>query len=140
MPVAIATSFLTLLFSLGFGQTAYLNVLAQSAATTTLPDAAPALRSTMGICDVTLTFFDGQSNQLKTKEVWINPGSSTALSIPPAGGPTAVRGTGLLYGEVALLSDSDSTCTLIPSLEITGPDGNTKVLLPLETGRIFSAS
>ena len=82
MPIAAINAILTVLFSLGFGQTANLDVLAVSAPTAVASNSARAqLKQSKGICDITLTFFDGQSNQLKTNEVWINPGSSASLSL-----------------------------------------------------------
>jgi hypothetical protein len=132
MPTALNALF-TVLFSLGLGQVAHLNVLATSAPTSTT-DAAPALSSPRGICDITLTFFDGQSNQLATKEVWINPGSSASFSVPPIGGRVAFPSL-LFYGEAQLMTDSDSSCQISASLDITGPGGDTTVLLPLQGSR-----
>jgi len=129
MPIAVINAILTVLFSLGFGQTANLDVLAVSAPTAVAANTAQIKIKPKGICDITLTFFDGQSNQLKTNEVWINPGSSASLSLPSSKIPA--KGDGLAYGEVDLLSDSDPSCAIRPSLDIAGPDGNTTVLIPL---------
>jgi len=79
MPIAAINAILTVLFSLGLGQTANLDVLAVTVPTAVVGSAAQAQLQSKGICDITLTFFDGQSNQLKTNEVWINPGSSASL-------------------------------------------------------------
>jgi len=38
---------------------------------------------------------------------------------------------GLVYGEAELLSDSDPSCGIKPSLDITNADGKTTVLVPL---------
>ncbi len=128
MPIAAINAVLTVLFSLGFGQTANLDVLAVSAPTAVASNSARAQLQSKGICDITLTFFDGQSNQLKTNEVWINPGSSASLSLSSLEIP---KRKGLVYGEVELLSDSDPSCGIKPSLDITNADGNTTVLIPL---------
>lgn len=130
MPIAVINAILTVLFSLGFGQTANLDVLAVTAPTAVTADSAQAkLKTAKGICDITLTFFDGQSNQLMTNEVWINPGSSASLSLPSSKIPR--KGDGLAYGEVDLLTDSDPSCAIKPSLDIAGPAGETTVLIPL---------
>ncbi|MGO9058099.1 MAG: hypothetical protein ACLQU2_12070 [Candidatus Binataceae bacterium] len=133
MPIFVSM-FLTLLFSIGSGQTAHLNVLAVPTPPATAATlAAPALTK-KGICDITLTFFDGQSNQLKTNEVWINPGSSSSLSMSWPFGQKFIRGSTFLYGEVMLMADSDASCQISPSMEITQDlDGSVEVLLPLQT-------
>jgi hypothetical protein len=136
---SLGNLFLTLLFSLGFGQTAHLNVLAvpvpAAMASPAPPMTGPAANFAVkpkGICDITLSFFDGQSNQLATNEVWINPGSSASISLPSFRIPN--KGDGLAYGEAQLLPDSDPSCQITSSLDITGPDGNTTVLMPLQGG------
>ena len=132
MIAAFLSMFLTLLFSIGSGQTAHLNVLAVPAPAATSKAAAPAL-SFKGICDITLTFFDSQSNQLKTTEVHINPGSSASLAISWPFGQKFIKGSAFVYGEVALLADSDASCQINPSMEITQDvDGSVEVLLPLQ--------
>ncbi len=119
--------FLSGLFALGSGQVAYLNVLAVP-----VPAAmgAPAL-ATAGICDITLSFFDGQSNQLESNEVWINPGSSSSLALPAKDSKMPGKGQAMAYGEVQLMADSDPSCEIVPSLDLTDPNGRTTVLIPL---------
>jgi hypothetical protein len=131
----IGNLFLTLLFSLGVMQVAQLNVLAVPvpAASSGTPTTGTQL-AVKGICDITLSFFDGQSNQLKTNEVWINPGSSASLSVPPF---IKHSNPGLIYGEVQLMPDSDPSCRIIPSLELLGPDGAS--VTPLQGGAPFAA-
>jgi len=134
--------FLSLLFSFGAGQTAHLNVLAvpTPAATSVTAPMAQIAKKPTGICDITLSFFDGQSNQLKTSEVWINPGGSTTLALPWPGGARFVSaGTGLFYGEVVLGSDSDPSCQILPSLDLTNFDGSSTVVVPLQGGRFAAA-
>jgi hypothetical protein len=128
--LTILNLFLTALFGLANGQTAYLNVLAVPA-----PPTAALLRTPPpGICDITLAFFDGQSNMLKSRQVMINPGSSASL--PLGTGDLGAHGKGrtMVYGEVQLMSDSDPSCQLINSLEVTDPNGRTEVLIPLGFG------
>ena len=141
MPVtALLGAFLSLIFSFGYSQTAQMNVLAlPTPAASPSMTAAPALTS-KGICDITLIFFDGQSNQLKTNEVWINPGSSTSLSLSWPAAQKLSKGSSLFYGQVQLMNDSDQSCQITGSLEITQTlDGSVESLVPLQAGRIFSA-
>ena len=136
---AFVSMFLTLLFSIGSGQTAHLNVLAVPTPPAKL-SMAPALAK-KGICDITMTFFDGQSDQLKTNEVWINPGSSSSLAISWPFGQKFIRGSTFLYGEVALMADSDASCQINPSMEITQDlDGSVEVVLPLQSPSCGSGS
>jgi hypothetical protein len=125
-PIAL---FLSLLFSIGPFQSAQLNVLAVP----TSVSGPATTRSAPGICDVTLSFFDGQSNLLKTEEVWINPGGSATLGLPLP--QQQSRGPALFYGEVTLNGDSDSSCQLLPDLEVSNQNGGgAKVLVPLSRG------
>ena len=131
MPVAaVASMFLSLVFSLGLGQTASLNVLAEPTTTAAYAKVSPQLKAPVGICGVIMTFFDSQGNQLNTNEVWINPGSTTSLALSR---PRGMKNN-LFYGEVSLDGNSDASCTLLPSLDLTNADGSAGILLPLQRG------
>lgn len=129
MAVTVAGSmFISLAFSLGFGQTANLNVLAVP----TPAAVADVASASSPICGVITSFFDSQGNQLNNNEVWINPGATTTLSQSP--GRRAFAGNGLFYAEVSLDSNSDLNCQLLPSLDVTNFDGSTAVLVPFSRG------
>ncbi len=130
--------FLSGLFGLGSGQTAYLHALAVPVPPSTVMS-APAL-ATAGICDITLSFFDGQSNPIESNEVWINPGSSSSLALPEKDLKVPGKGRAVAYAEVLLAKDSDPSCQIAPSLELTDPSGRTTLLIPLTPGRIAAAS
>lgn len=128
--------FLTALFALGHGQTAYLNVLAIP-----LPSATALRTGPPPLCDLTLSFFDGQSNLLKSTEVMITPGGSASLSLGSGEIKTTGKGPAMVYGEVALLDDSDTSCQLLNVLQLTDPNGRTETLTPLfGGGRLGPAS
>jgi len=94
---------------------------------------APALKTSgSGICHVTLTFFDGQSNTVKQTDKRINPGQSTFLSLSTDDYRSG--GRQLFYGEVQLDSDSNSSCRLSNSLQIDNSYGGTEVLIPVGPG------
>jgi hypothetical protein len=121
------------LLSLGIGQSAYLTALVTpSQPTSTAP--ALTLRG-RGSCDIVLSFFDGQSNLLKTNEVWIDPGSSAALKfdLDDLKGKSRGRGPEMIYATLTLNSDP-SVCPLIGTLDITDVLGRTTALLPLGRG------
>ena len=135
---AILNAFLSLIFSFGYGQTAQMNVLAIPTPAASPSITAPPALAVAGICDITLTFFDGQSNQLKTKEVSINPGSSTSLSMSWPVAQKLSKAKPLFYGQVQLLADSDPSCQISGSLEITQTlDGSVESLVPMQLGPNF---
>jgi hypothetical protein len=93
------------------------------------------LRSGPPICDISLMFFDGQSNMLKSTEVMTNPGGSTSLPLTPRDIKGLLgKGRPMVYGEVQLMNDSDPSCQIINSLEIVDPNGRTETLTPFAFG------
>lgn len=124
--LAFVMTFFSLLFGMTNGQMAYLNVLAIPPALSAGAPAVPA-----PTCDITLSFYDGQSNLIKSSAATISPGASAMLSLSSreveANGKTRV----LVYGQVQLMAGSDSSCQLNGSLELVDPNGRTETLTPL---------
>lgn len=130
----VSALFFSLVFSLGFGQTANLNVLALPAAATSSPAslAYPAYgygTPPAGSCGVIMSFFDGQGNPLNSNETWINPGATTSL-------PLVVKrrslAGGSFYAEVGLDASSAGDCQLLSALSINNAVGGSAALVPLQ--------
>ncbi len=128
--MSFIATFFSLLFGLTNNQTAYLNVLALPVVSAS----APAL-SSAPTCDITLLFFDGQSNLIKSTEVIIDPGGSTTYSLTSKEVKSLGKERVLVYGEVGVGSDSDVSCVIQASLELVDPEGRQESLTPLAARR-----
>jgi hypothetical protein len=122
------------LVGLGAGQSAYLNVVVspyRPVGMTFSATSAPALRST-GLCDIVLSFLDGDGNPLKTSEVWIDPGHSASLKLDSDDFKGRRHGRKMFYAEIVNNSSDDGACHAVGTLELTDPNGRASAVIPLQ--------